>query len=207
MMLSRSSQKGLRKVGRNFGSSSMRKVIDQFLRKIPLDFLPSKWKSKKSTQAVFIVLLFAGLTECAPTWAVQALQSFGSPVPSQDTVFRVLESISENKITQFINQQLQALPHRLQKLKHSHRPKNVYLIIDFHRDPSYTKKFPKGVTKGQPKDSTQFAWSYLVAELLIGKRRQTIAIVSRHKNERMIDHVSRLFAQIPDRIHYRAVLL
>ncbi len=89
---------------------------------------------------------------CAPTWAVQALQSFGSPVPSQDTVFRVLESISENKITQFINQQLQALPHRLQKLKHSHRPKNVYLIIDFHRDPSYTKKFPKGVTKGQPKD-------------------------------------------------------
>ena len=109
-------------------------------------------------------------------------------------------------MTQFINHQLQILPLRFPKVNHKHRPKNAYLIIDFHRDPSYSKIHPKGVTKGQPKNSTQYAWSYLTAELLIGQRRQTIAIVDRHRNERMVDHVSRLFAEIPDRFHYQAVI-
>ncbi len=40
---------------------------------------------------------------------------------------------------------------------------------------------------------------------MIGQRRQTIAIVDRHRNERMVDHVSRLFAEVPDRFHYQAV--
>ena len=206
VMLSRSSQKGLQKVAHFFGTATMQKVIDQFLKKIPLDFLPAHKKSKYSNYAIFFVLLFAGITECAPSWSAQALQSFGSLVPSVDTAFRILESISENKMTQFINVQLQTLPRCFPKVNHKHRPKNTYLIIDFHRDSSYSRIHPKGVTKGQPKNSTQYAWSYLVAELLIGQRRQTIAIVLRHKNERIVDHVSRLFAEIPDRIHFHAVI-
>ena len=133
-------------------------------------------------------------------------KAFGSLVPSADTVFTDIELISESQMTRMVNEQLQALPRCFSKVIHKHRPKNTYLIIDFHRDPSYSKKHPKGVTKGQPKNHTQYAWSYFTAELLIGERRQTIAIVVRHKKERMIDHVSRLFAEIPARFHYQAVI-
>jgi hypothetical protein len=184
----------------------MQKVIDQFLKKIPLGFLPGRKKSRHYHYAIFFILLFAGITECAPTWSAQALRGFGSLVPSVDVVYRILESISENKMTRFINEQLQTLPRRFTKVDHKHRPKNIYLIIDFHRDSSYSKVHPKGVTKGQLKNSTQYAWSYLTAELLIGKRRHTIAMVDRHKNERIVDHVSRLFAEIPKRFHFQAVI-
>jgi hypothetical protein len=184
----------------------MQKVIFQFLKKLPLDPLPSKKKRRFSIQMVFFVLLFAGISQTATSWSSSVLQDLGSTIPSADSVLDVVESISEEKMIHYINTQLQKLPRRLSRINHKHAPKHRYLIIDFHRDPSYSKKYPKGVTKGQPKASTQYAWSFLTAELLIGERRETIAIVPRHQNEPIIKHVSCLFAEIPDPYKFHAVL-
>lgn len=145
--------------------------------------LPTRRTSRSPLRLLFFVLLFAGLTQSATSWAAETLSAIGSPMSSEDVIFRQIESVPEGKITHYLNQRLQALPRQLSRVRHQRRPLHVYLILDFHRDCSYSKKAPRGTTKGPVKNSTSRAWSYLVAELLIGTRKQVVAMVLRHQGE------------------------
>lgn len=169
--------------------------------------LPTRRTSRSPLRLLFFVLLFAGLTQSATSWAAETLSAIGSPMSSEDVIFRQIESVPEGKITHYLNQQLQALPRQLSRVRHQRRPLHVYLILDFHRDCSYSKKAPRGTTKGPVKNSTSRAWSYLVAELLIGTRKQVVAMVLRHQGESIANHVARLFAELPSKIHFRAVIV
>jgi hypothetical protein len=119
---------------------------------------------------------------------------------------RAIEAVSEKEITQYINTQLQRLPDQLPRLSRKRRAAHAYLVLDFHRDPSYSKKAPRGTTKGPPKNSTSLAWSYLSAELLEGGEKRVVAVVLRHKGESTAEHVARLFQHLPGGLRFRAVI-
>lgn len=94
-MSRRSDPQQIRQLSRKLGTPSMQKVIFLFLKKLPLDPLPSKKKRRFSIQMVFFVLMFAGISQTATYWSSSVLQDLGSTIPSADSVLDVVESISE----------------------------------------------------------------------------------------------------------------
>jgi len=195
-----------RKLASHYGSPALQKVVNGFLESLPLGPLPLNRQNTQKGQAIVLLLLFAGLCQASASWAGQSLGAFGNLGSSSDTAFRAIEPISEGMFTQYINTQLQALPRKLLRGRCKRNPPHAYLLLDFHRDPSYSKKAPRGTTKGPPKNSTTRAWSYLVAELLAGDRKHIVGVVLRHAGESITDHVARLFQYLPKNLHFRAVI-
>ncbi len=204
--MSKSHARAFRKVARFYDNPALQKVVNGFLGNLAFDTLPLHRQNNRECKAIFLLLLFAGLCQAAPSWAAQTLSGMGSLASSSDSAFRSIEAISEGNITKYVNAQLQALPSQLPRVSRKRRPPHAYLVLDFHRDPSYSKKAPRGTTKGPSKNSTTRAWSYLVAELLVGGRKQVVGVVLRHAGERVVDHVARLFQYLPQKLHFRAVI-
>jgi len=205
-MTNKTNARAFEQIAHSYGNRPLQKVVNGFLKNLAFQPFPGRRQNDSSTKAIFLLLLFAGLCQGATFWSVQSLSAFGAPVPSGDTAFRAVEALSEGQITQYLNTQLQLLPKQLPRLRRKHRAAHAYLVLDFHRDPSYSKKAPRGTTKGPVKNSTSLAWSYLTAELLEGGEKRVVAIVLRHKGESTADHVARLFQHLPRGLRFRAVI-
>ena len=98
MMISRSSRKDLpERSSIIWHAYYAESHLSKFEKKSHWVFFQHAGKSNYSNYAVFFILLFAGLTEYAKLGRFKRYRASAALVPSSDTVFRDIESISETK--------------------------------------------------------------------------------------------------------------
>jgi galactitol-specific phosphotransferase system IIB component len=137
--------------------------------------------------------------------AIKLRGKSGGRTPSPDTVFRRLKELSMDQILDIFEAFVVHTIYRARKKGFLDHPVDV--AIDGHDEPYYGKERPPEVRGTKEKAGTNYAYQYLVADIVVDGERFTLAILPVPALANMPALVKRILERIKLLVTIRKVLL